>query len=61
MNGDTGRVGITGWGGYVPRLRLTAPFAHRQNAAIVVPALNLPETLAASDVGGSQRAGPLRC
>ena len=33
------------------------PFADRQNSAIVAEALNLPTTLRAMDVGGSQRAG----
>ncbi len=35
----------------------TMPFADRQNAGIVAAALSLPETIASSDVGGSQRAG----
>ena len=35
----------------------TAPFADRQNAGIVVEALNLGSNLRTMDVGGSQRAG----
>jgi 3-hydroxy-3-methylglutaryl CoA synthase len=35
----------------------TMPFADRQNAGIVAAALTLPETIASSDVTGSQRAG----
>lgn len=35
----------------------TAPFADRQNAAIVSTALSLPEDLATVDIGASQRAG----
>lgn len=35
----------------------TLPYADRQNAGIVKEALNLPDAIAALDVGGSQRAG----
>lgn len=35
----------------------TAPFADRQNAGIVKEALNLPDTVATLDIGGSRRAG----
>lgn len=35
----------------------SAPFADRSNAAIVARALSLPESISATDVGGSQRAG----
>lgn len=35
----------------------SAPLADRLNAAIVKEALNLPDTIASADVGGSQRAG----
>ena len=35
----------------------TAPYADRQNAGIVKEALNLPDTVATADLGGSQRAG----
>ncbi|MFO1236360.1 MAG: 3-oxoacyl-[acyl-carrier-protein] synthase III C-terminal domain-containing protein [Alphaproteobacteria bacterium] len=34
----------------------TAPFADRQNAGVVAAALSLPETISATDIGGSQRA-----
>jgi 3-hydroxy-3-methylglutaryl CoA synthase len=35
----------------------TLPFSDRQNAGLIAEALNLPESLATLDVGGSQRAG----
>jgi hydroxymethylglutaryl-CoA synthase len=35
----------------------TLPYADRQNAGIVKEALNLPDAVAALDIGGSQRAG----
>lgn len=35
----------------------TAPFADRQNAGLVKEALNLPDSVGAADLGGSQRAG----
>ena len=34
----------------------TAPFADRQNAGVIAAALSLPETISATDIGGSQRA-----
>ncbi len=34
----------------------TAPFADRQNAGVIAAALSLPETVSATDIGGSQRA-----
>ena len=35
----------------------THPFADRQNAGIVASALDLPESVASSDLGGAQKAG----